>query len=100
MKKEFITRKEVAIIKEADMRDYIKTKEQALRWVELTHNLYEFEVEFANGAKTTVSKRLIFEVARKRFFDEFYTVGAQPRPMEELADEILREFEKQEAATA
>lgn len=101
MKKELITRKEVAIIKVKDMRDYIKNREQALRWIELTHNLFEFDVEFENGAKIKVSKHLIFEVARKRFFDEFYDVRTtEPRPMEEAAEEILRMFEEQEAATA
>lgn len=98
MAKDFITRKEIVLIEEKDMREYIKTIGQARRWHELTHNRFEFEVEFKNGAKTTVNKKLIFEVARKRFFDEFYNVGTDPRPMEGLAEEILREFEERETA--
>lgn len=89
------TNKELLDIQPDQMRNYIRNREQANYWVELTTKDYPInrpKKDKDGNIIGKVEKRLTFEGARLRYFKRFYKVEKEPRPFEKEALSIQSMF--------
>ena len=90
-----LTPKNVALIGEKDIENYITTEEQAIRWCELVTQMSEINRIKNDGTKA--KRKFSFVAARKAFFIEHYgvvynNVKDEERRIEQEAYKILEKF--------
>lgn len=90
-----LTPKDVALIGEKEIENYITTEEQAIRWCELVTQSSEIDRIKKDGTKAR--RKLSFVAARKEFFIEHYGVvydnaTNDERRIEQEAYKILEKF--------
>lgn len=95
-----ITMKEIRAIKNSnDIINFISSKEQAEYWYTLATQKFiipKASRKKQDGTQADVSRKLTFEVARKRYFEKFYEIVEEStekrQSMEDDAAAILAMF--------